>query len=203
MEFLKTLLSFDVFNLRIVLNCLSSDSIISFKIKAVLGLFASINIVWIFNNCFQIRIILFIVIRMSLHYMLDSFFCNNYFISRDVIRYAFIYFSIYPSDYMHICSFFLIFFGHYSKTKCFFNMFLHIFFIFAPGISGAFLLADYCRLHHSCRARTIADGLLITPSTCVPSLRCIARMVCGPMYPSAVTPDHFWMALIRADPPDR
>lgn len=76
-------------------------------------------------------------------------------------------------------------------------------FLFAPEIPGAFLLADYWRLHHSCRARTIADGLLITPSTCVPSLRCIARMVCGPMYPSAVTPDHFWMALIRADPPDR
>ena len=44
MEFLKSLLSFDVFNLRIVLNCLSSDSIISFKIKAVLGLFASLTL---------------------------------------------------------------------------------------------------------------------------------------------------------------
>lgn len=40
---------------------------------------------------------------------------------------------------------------------------------------------DYCLLHHVCNALTIADGLLITPSTVVPSLRCIARMVCGPM----------------------
>ena len=50
---------------------------------------------------------------------------------------------------------------------------------FCPGnFPGLFY---YCRLHHSCRARTIADGLLITPSIGVPILRWSARMVCGPM----------------------
>ena len=92
------------------------------------------NVIWFLYNLIKIRCKPFIIIWMPVFYMLNLVISYNYFIRYNIIRNTFVYFSVYFSDYMHVCYLFRNSCINYTRGDLICNCFPFFLFILKIGI---------------------------------------------------------------------